>query len=163
MKLPQIDKFYSKLTPTELGMLTFDAIARKDENEAKLIANNVGWHTYRSVDADYSRRAERLILLASCYSMEHWKTRALMLQACALCYRDEGKNTDDEMDVFGIQCFKRLQSIESALIDVCNEAKIDIESVKSFACIWGFQQISEYADHGLALEYLESFRKILNL
>jgi hypothetical protein len=58
MKSSQLDKLYSKLTPTELGTLAIDALARLDENEADLIVNSVEWRTYRSVHADYRRRVE---------------------------------------------------------------------------------------------------------
>ncbi len=128
-----------------------------------MIANNVEWQTYRSIHADYRRRVERLVLLASCYSMEHWKTRALMLQAYALCYRNDGKDDYVELEVFGIQCFKRLESIEVALVEVCKQAKIDIESVKSFACIRDFQPLPDYADPEFVAEYVVSFSGILNI
>lgn len=84
MKPSQLDKLYDKLSPTELGMMAFDAIARKDESEADTILKNVGWNTYRSINADYRQQVEGLILLSHVYSIEHWKTRALMLQACAM-------------------------------------------------------------------------------
>jgi hypothetical protein len=71
MKSSQLEKLYSKLTPTELGTLAFGALARKDVGEAEIILNNVERHTYRSVHADYRQRIESLILLASCTA---WNT-----------------------------------------------------------------------------------------
>jgi hypothetical protein len=159
MKSSQLDKLYSKLTPTELGTMAFDALARLDENEADLIVNSVEWQTYRSVHADYRRRVERLVLLTSCYSMEHWKTRALMLQAFCLYSRDG----DEDLGDLGINLFYRLQAVEVALVEVCEQAKIDIESVKSFACISGFKPLPEYADLELVGEYVVSFSGILDI
>jgi hypothetical protein len=161
MKPSQVEKLYSKLTSLELGTLAFNAIARLDEDEveSELIANNVEWQTYRSVHADYRRRVERLVLLASCYSMEHWKTRALMLQAFNLYSRGEEEDLGD----LGINLFYRLESIEVALLQVCKQAKIDIESVKAFACIRDFQHLPEYADPELVAEYVVSFSGLLNM
>jgi hypothetical protein len=159
MKSSQIDKLYSHLSPTDLGTMAFNALARKDEKEADLIVNSVEWHTYRSVHADYRQRVDGLILLASCYSMEHWKTRALMLQSFNLFSRDG----DNDLGDFGINLFSRLQSIEVALANLCQKAKIDIESVKSFACIKDFQEQPDYTDPDLVEEYLNSFSNILNL
>jgi hypothetical protein len=130
-----------------------------DENEAGLIVNSVEWRTYRSVHADYRQRVERLVLLVSCYSMEHWKTRALMLQAFNLYSRDD----DEDLGDLGINLFYRLQAVEVALVEVCEQAKIDIESVKSFACIRNFQPLLEYADSELVAEYVVSFSGILNV
>jgi hypothetical protein len=159
MKPAQVDKLYSKLTPLELGTLAFDALARLDEVEAEMIANNVEWQPYRSVHADYRRRVERLVLLASCYSMEHWKTRALMLQAFNLYSRDD----DEDLADLAKEWFYRLESIEVALVKVCKQAKIDIESVKSFACIKDFQPLPDYADPGLVAEYVASFTGLLGM
>jgi hypothetical protein len=128
-----------------------------DENEADLIVNSVEGRTYRSVHADYRQRVERLVLLVSCYSMEYWKTRALMLQAFNLYSRDE------DLEGLGINLFYRLQAVEVALVEVCEQAKIDIESVKSFACIRDFQPLPEYADSELVAEYVVSFSGILNV
>jgi hypothetical protein len=159
MKSSQLDKLYNKLTPTEQGTLAFDALARLDENEADLIVNSVEWKTYRSVHAGYRRRVERLVLLASCYSMEHWRTRALMLQAFNLYSR----NDDDDLGDLGINLFYRLQAVEVALVEVCKQAVIDIQSMKSVACIRDFQPLPEYADPDLVAEYVVSFSGILNM
>jgi hypothetical protein len=59
--------------------------------------------------------------------------------------------------------FYRLESIEVALVEVCKIAKIDIESVKSFACIRDFQPLPEHAETGLVEEYVVAFPGILNM
>lgn len=85
--------------------------------------NSVEWHnTYRSVHAVYWWRVERLVLLASCDSMEHWKNRALLLQAFNLYSRDD----DEDLGDFGMKLFCPLEAIEVALVKVCKQAKIDI-------------------------------------
>ena len=159
MKATQVDKLYGKLTPTELGTMAFDAIARRDENEADLIVNSVEWHTYRSVHADYRQRVERLVMLASCYSIEHWKPRALMLQAFNIFSR----NDDEELADLSMSWFYRLESIEVALVEVCKKTKIDIESVKTFACSGNFKPLAEFAEPDLVEEYVVSFSGILNM
>jgi hypothetical protein len=94
--------------------------------------------------------------------MEHWKTRALMLQACTTFAMD-GDKGDDGLEDFGIQCFKRLMSIEIALAKVCRLAKVDAETLMAFACIVGFKPLPEYADPDLVKEYEFTFSGILNI
>jgi hypothetical protein len=95
-------------------------------------------------------------VLASSYSIEHWKSRALMLQACVYDLRDD----NEELEAFGIQCFKRLASLEVALIEACKVAKVDIESVKTFACNSDFKSFTEIVEPDLVDEYVGRFRDI---
>jgi hypothetical protein len=91
--------------------------------------------------------------------MEHWRTRAMMLQAFSLYSRDD----DEDLGDLGINLFYRLQAVEVALVEVCKQANIDIASVKSFACIRDFQPLPEYADPELVAEYVVSFSGVLNV
>jgi hypothetical protein len=151
MKPSQVNKLYSKLTPHEQAALCVEASARQDRADFDAIAESVQKVTYQCVHDDFSQRLTKLYGLAGLYGTKYWKSRALMMTA--LHASDSLDGYEGFADVFAA----KMASMNSALIEVCQLFKVDIEAVKILAQCKDEPTFDKYIDAKLAEQYEELF------
>jgi hypothetical protein len=151
MKAEQVTKLYTKLTPHELAVLAFEALSRLDTKEIEVIASSIPREHYLCVHTDYQTRAVGLQNLVRIYGTEYWKNRALMMTAL------NAEDSPDGYKGFGVKFAEKLASLNSALIDVCQFFKVDIEAVKIQAQCKDEPTFNDYADSKLIEHYTELF------
>jgi hypothetical protein len=150
MKVQQVNKLYTKLTPHELAALAFEALSRLDTDEIEIIADSIPREKYLCVHTDYRTRSAGLQNLVRIYGIEYWKNRALMMALHASV-------NPDGYEGLGVRFAAKLASMNSALIDVCQFFKVDIEAVKVQAQCKGEPTFNEYAESELIEKYTELF------
>jgi hypothetical protein len=128
MRTEQISKLYSKLTPQEQATLAFEAAVLSDGNEVDAIMEQVHRETYRTVHADYHRRAFGLMSLVGTYGTEYWKNRALLFMAC-----DHSEQSSANANATALQFLVRTLALEAAIIDVCKRRNVDVAAIKKMA------------------------------
>jgi predicted secreted protein len=160
MKPSQVNKLYAKLTPHEQAALVLEAAARLDENEADAIMEQVERKHYIATHADYTRRIHALTALVGQYGIEYWKIRTLMLLACENA--DQG---NQQVDKTALRFLAKCVALESAIVEVCKLAKVDIKAIKKMAGCPDDDVQSEAlqkADVELVKQYTDMFRELIN-
>jgi hypothetical protein len=151
MKPSQVNKLFTKLTPHEQAVLAFEALSRHDINEIEIIVDSVPREKYLCVHTDYQTRAAGLQNLVRIYGTEYWKNRALMMMAL------HASDNPDGYEGLGVRFAAKLASMNSALIEVCQLFKVDIQAVKIQAQCKGEPTFNDYADSKLIEQYTELF------
>lgn len=160
MKPAQVNKLYAKLTPHEQAALVIEAAARLDENEADAIMEQVERKHYIATHADYTRRIHALTTLVGQYGIEYWKLRTLMLLACD--YAEQG---NQEAEAPALRFRAKCVALESAIVEVCKLAKVDIKAIKTMAgCPDDDVKPEELqkADVELVKAYIKSYAGLFN-
>jgi hypothetical protein len=155
MKIREVNKLYAKLTPQEQAALAIEAAARHDENEIDAILAQVERRHYLSAHADYTRRINVLMTLAGQYGIEYWKCRTLMLVAC-----DYADQCNEEAEAPALRFLAKALALESAIVEVCKLAKVDINAIKRMAGCPEDDvkpEALETADKALVKQYTELF------
>jgi hypothetical protein len=155
MKPSQVNKLYAKLTPHEQAALAFEAAVRLDESELDAILGQVERKTYLTLHADYQRRAYGLMSLVGQYGIEYWKIRTLMLLACECV--DQG---NQQVDNTALRFLAKCVALESAIVEVCKLAKVDIKAIKIMAGCPGDDvkpEALQQADAELVRQYTDMF------
>lgn len=128
MKSNQVNKLYAKLTPHEQAGLVMEAAARLDENTADAILAQVERRHYIATHADYTRRIHALTALTGQYGIEYWKIRALMLLSVS-----KAEDGHTEVEPSALQFLAKAVALESAIIEICKQLKVDVAAIKSMA------------------------------
>lgn len=128
MKPALVNKLYAKLTPEEQANLMFEAATRHDDGEINAITSQVERKVYKCVHADFERRINGLQVMASQYGVEYWKNIAMLLFACQLA--DEAS---EDLEKAAYRYHAKIKAQELALIEVCNQLKVDISAIKMIA------------------------------
>ncbi len=157
MKVAQVDKLYTKLTPVEQAGLAFEAIARNDDAELAVIVESVQQLDYRCTHWEFRQRGWCLLDLAKYYGVIYWKTRAYMGVAHAKF--QEGNNVNDQKATFVF--LDRLLAMDVALTDVCTKINIDVMTVKKLALCEDEAALSDNGNPELVKEYSELFMGII--
>jgi hypothetical protein len=157
MKAVQVDKLYSKLTPTEQAALAFEAIARNDDSELAVIVDSVEQLDYRCTHWEFRQRGWCLLDLAKYYGLLYWKTRTYM-EVVHSKFK-EVNNIQDQKATFVF--LDRLLAMDVALTDVCTKINIDVMTVKKLALCEDEAAFSENSNPDLVKEYSELFMGII--
>ena len=158
MKAQQVNKLYSKLTPHEQAALAFESVVRKDTNEADLILDSVKMKTYLMPDLDYQQRMQGLSNLSSVYGMIFWKA-LFVLSTLTRTYLSR-----DDLPEAIKQYIKRLNSIDAALTEICEQLNIDVVTIKEIAECNDFDlDLGDEIDEKFVEQYSELFAKIAYL
>ena len=155
MKSAQVNKLYAKLTPQEQAALVTEAAARLDESEADAIMGQVERKHYLAPHADYTQRIHALTVLVGQYGIEYWKIRTLMLLACENA--DQGNKQADNT---ALRFLAKCVALESAIVEVCKLAKVDIKAIKIMAGCPGDDvkpEALQQADAELVRQYTDMF------
>lgn len=156
MKPDQVNKLYKQLTPKELATLAIDAIARQDGDEQELIANSVQRLTYECNHMDYIRRLRGFERLALFYGVEYWKVQAI---AIATIHYSQNNADNNEIN----KLLSMLASMESALINVCNQEQINIEAVRVLINYEPLPVVTrKFATPQLISEYTDAFTNLFH-
>jgi hypothetical protein len=116
MKLNQLKKTYSQLNQRELALLAFDGTVRNDDKELSAITCCMPkQHCTVNIDAVFNLHFRSLFNLSYIYGLIYWKTVAY------------GIATHDETYL------NQLIAIDAALVTVCDQMNISIESVRTMA------------------------------
>jgi hypothetical protein len=151
MKPAQIEKLYTKLTPHEKAALCFSAAVRQDRNEIDSIVASVEQHNYKCLDYRYRKRAMGLYMLAFFYGGWYWKTRTLMVTATL-------SNHAEEAHLF----LNKLSSMDTALIAVCEQVKVDISAVKTLASCNLEPSFNQWAEPEQVAQYTEMLLGVID-
>jgi len=155
MKPAQVNKLYSKLTPHEQAALVIEAASRGDTAGLEAIVEQVERRQYITCHADYLQRINELMALVGQYSVEYWKTRALMLVACNLIGNDNNQSKEAAK-----RFFDKTIALELALVDACKMLKVDAGAIKKMAdCIPGEMENHQLpkVDEALVKQYQVMF------
>jgi hypothetical protein len=151
MKLRQVNKLYSKLTPQEQAALVFEAIARGDYEEADAITAAVPTQTLQIYHYDFRRRSCGLNNLALFYGMAYWRAQTHIM------FHTRVYNTKAAE-----QSAIHLASMEAALIEICKRLNVDIEAIKKRAlCTGDATELIGFTKPELVEEYTEAFMKLV--
>ena len=155
MRLDQIDKLYSQLTAQQQANLLFEAVANGNSKEADAIEASVEQKTYRSTDLTFHRQLLTLHHLVGAYSQEYWRLRALLLYY--LRYDNAEKETAKAY-------LDKMLALEFALVQVCQQLKVEVKSVKTMACCLDSEDNSPVTEPPPAHEALvKEYSKFLSL
>ena len=158
MKPHQINKLYSKLTPHEQATLVFEAITRKNENEADLILDSVKVKTYSMPNLDYQQRMQGLSNLSGVYGKVFWKT--LFLLSSYKWTQFESGALPETIK----QHIKRFNSIEAAITTICKQLNIKVSTIKELAeCNTLNPDFGNEIDNQYVQQYNELFSSIAYL
>jgi len=126
----------------------------KSRTEMDTILDSVPRKVYISPHKDYITRMTGLQNLAKLYGIQFWKTRTLMLTAFNIY-------SDDRTCSIAKQFITKLACMDSALIDVCRQLKIDAELIKTMADCKGETEtgFNDYVEAELVEQYTELFTK----
>ena len=151
MKRQQINKLYSKLTPHEQAVLVFEAVTRKESNEADLILDAVPIKTYSMPDLDYQQRLQGLSNLSGVYGKVFWKA-LFLLSSLKWIYPDS-----DAFPEAIKQHIKRFNSIDVALTSICEQLNISVSTIKQLAECSAFHP--DFGDE-IDDQYVEQYREL---
>ncbi|MDT4290379.1 hypothetical protein RO575_12480 [Methylomonas sp. MO1] len=161
MKPAQVNKLYAKLKPYEQAALVVEAAARHDESAIDDILAHVELRHYLAPHADYTRQIHALTTLVGQYACEYWRIRTLMLLACE--YVDQG---NQQADNTALRFLAKCVALESAIVEVCKLAKVDIKAIKTMAgcpCDDVKPEALQKADAELVRQYTDMFAGLLGL
>jgi hypothetical protein len=157
MKAAQVDKLYSKLTPTEQAALAFEAIVRNDDSELAVIVGSVEQLDYRCTHWEFRQRGWCLLDLAKYYGLIYWKTRTYMTVEHSM-YK-EGNDIEAQKAAFIFM--DRLLAMDIALANVCTKMNIDVMTIKKLALCEDEAAFSDNGNPELVKEYTELFMGII--
>ena len=123
MKLVQINKLYSKLTPEEQASLVVEAAARLDGKTIDEIVENVERKTYISMHSSFTQRINIINSVICIYATEYWKNKALMLLSML-----DGEFQSDEL---ANQFFEKSVALEIVIRNICDRLKIAVSAIKT--------------------------------
>jgi hypothetical protein len=134
MKKKQVNELYKKMKPKELARLAIDAVGRGDEKELDIINDSVEIRTYDCPHKDYQFFLNGFESLCLYYCKEYWRMNAIILGLRFLPKPytnkiDEVISQDDIDEAIG-GTYKQLDALELALIEVCQQNQVSIETVK---------------------------------
>ena len=156
MKRQQVNKLYNKLTSHEQAALVFEAIIKKNENEADLIFDSVMMRTYSIPDLDYQQRLQGFLNLSSVYGMFFWK--ALFVLSTLTTRTHFSK---DNLPETIKQYIKKFNSIDVALTAICEQLNIDVSTIKQLAeCNDFHPTLGDEVDNQFIEQYKELFAKV---
>lgn len=146
MKLDQLKKTYSQLTQRELALLAFDATVRNDDKELSAITNCMPKrHCTVNIGADFNLHFRSLFNLSYIYGLIYWKTLASGLLWVA--------NNE--------KYFAELVALDAALVTVCKQMNINIESVRTMALCKNAPIEDEEVNQELLDVYTDMFMSFL--
>jgi hypothetical protein len=149
MKVGQVNKLYTKLTPHELAALAFEASVKNDIADMNSIVSAVARHEYRMLDHEYMRRANGFVYLAWFYRGEYWKNLAT---GYAICLTDSSDKLADQFAA-------KLAAMDEALDQTCKQLNVDTQAVRKIAeCLEEIEPIPQGENHvELVKAYAEQF------
>lgn len=151
MKQQQINKLYSKLTPSEQANLAFVASQKSDERELNLILNSVEKLSYITAHVEYHERIDGLIQLAGMFGTTYWKT-FFLISTYNL------SKTGQALDDIAQKHINEFIALNIALDNVCQLLNIDDEIIRISAQCRGINpDFKGVADDTLITQYTEVF------
>jgi hypothetical protein len=138
MKKDPISKLYQQINSQELALLAFANLNQEDSLEHTRIVDAVPRRRYLCLDTTFTNYLHRVFHMASLWSIEYWRCRTQLMAVqgifistvIGLTDRDEEKDSA-LLDFYGEQ----MAAVEVALIEICDEYRIDINAVRQIAGI----------------------------
>ncbi|MEQ1738404.1 MAG: hypothetical protein ABL884_00715 [Methyloglobulus sp.] len=125
----QINKLYPKLDNGQLAALAFDALMRGDDNGRMAIVSSVDRRYYHCINQGFTKSYNGYIDLGLFYGTVYWKARACMAVMDGK-FKESGNEADQQAALVFVD---RVLAMETALMDVCAKANIDVLAVKKLA------------------------------
>lgn len=150
MKIIATEKLYKQLLPTQAAAMAFEAAVRNDAAELALIVKSQPLIEYRTPSVDYFYRSIGLLEMSLFYGLLYWRETACLMRA--------GYQYDDNK---ATQAGAMLGSLDAALVQVCDNLNVDINSVRKRAMVTGDgSEYLEFADADMTAQYLEMLTKL---
>ena len=157
MKKDPISKLYQQMNSQELALLAFANLKKEDSLEFARILDAVPRRTYINLDATFNNYLERLFKMACLWSIEYWRCRTQLMAVKSIFISTVIGLTDrDEEKESALLDFHEelMAAVEVALIEICDEFRIDINAVRQIA---GITRLNKQENIPNA-EYLQEFK-----
>ena len=157
MKKDPISKLYQQMNSQELALLAFANLKKEDSLEHTRIVDAVPRRHYLCLDTTFTNYLHRIFLMASLWSIEYWRCRTQLMAVQGIFISTVIGLTDrDEEQESALLDFHEelMAAVEVALIEICDEFRIDINAVRQIA---GITRVNKQENTPNA-EYLQEFK-----
>jgi len=157
MKKDPISKLYQQMNSQELALLAFANLKKEDSLEHTRIVDAVPRRRYLCLDTTFTNHLNRVFHMASLWSIEYWRCRTQLMAVTGLCLSAEIGITDrDKEKEYQLLDYheEKMAAVEMALIEICDEYRIDINAVRQIA---GITRVNKQENIPNA-EYLQEFK-----
>ena len=138
MKKDPLSKLYQQMNSQELALLAFANLKKENALEHTRIVDAVPRRRYLCLDTTFTNYLNRVFKMACLWSIEYWKCRTQLMAVTGLCLSAEIGITDrDKEKEYALLDFHedKMAAVEVALIEICDEYRIDINAVRQIAGI----------------------------
>lgn len=152
-----LSKLYTQMNSQELALLAFANLKKEDSLEHTRIVDAVPRRHYLCLDTTFTNYLHRIFLMASLWSIEYWRCRTQLMAVRGICLSAElgitNRNQEKEYALLDYH-EARMAAVEMALIEICDEYRIEINTVRQIA---GITRVFKQ-EHTPNAEYLQEFK-----
>lgn len=155
-----IGKMYQHLSSQELALLAFANLTNNNPLEDARITDTVPRHRYLCLDTTFTNHLNRVFYMACLWSIEYWRCRTQLMAVRGICLSAElGITNRDKEKEYALLDYHSAQmaAVEVALIEICDEFRIDINAVRQIA---GITRINKQENTPNA-DYLQKLKKYM--
>lgn len=155
-----IGKMYQHLSSQELALLAFANLTNNNPLEDARITDTVPRHRYLCLDTTFTKHLNHVFYMACLWSIEYWRCRTQLMAVRGIFLSAElGITNRDKEKEYALLDYHSAQmaAVEVALIEICDEFRIDINAVRQIA---GITRINKQENTPNA-DYLQELKKYM--
>ena len=138
MRKDPLSKLYTHMSSQALALLAFANLANSEPLEDARITDAVPRRHYLSLDSSFTNHLNHVFYMACLWSILYWQCRTRLMAVRGICLSAElgitNRNQEKEYALLDYH-EARMAAVEMALIEICDEYRIEINTVRQIAGI----------------------------